>query len=112
MYEYKIAEVLKVYDGDTITVKVDLGFGIYKIETFRLSDLDAPEVRGEERPEGLVSRDYLRERIAAADVNEMTIKTVRDKKGKYGRYIAEFFINEVSINKELIEKGLAEYRVY
>jgi len=111
MYEYKVAEIIKVYDGDTITAKIDLGFGIFKVDHFRLLNLNAPEVRGEERPEGLISRDYLRERLYEPNIN-ITVKTTKDKKGKYGRYIAEIFVDGVNINKELIEKGLAEYKVY
>ena len=110
MYEYKVNKVIKVYDGDTITVEIDLGFGISKIDSFRLADLDAPEVRGEERPEGLISRDYLRERLDTT--LDIKIRTLKDKQGKYGRYIAELFIDEVNINDELVKTGLAEERHY
>ena len=56
MYEYK-AIVKKVYDGDTITVDIDLGFGItFNDKSIRLSGIDTPEIRGEERLEGLRQR--------------------------------------------------------
>jgi len=108
MYEYK-AKVIKVYDGDTITVLVDLGFKITITETIRFYGLNTPEVRGVERPEGLIARDRLRERILDKDV---TIKTKKDKKGKYGRYIAEIFLEEENINEWLITEGLAERKDY
>jgi micrococcal nuclease len=47
MYEYKA--VIKVYDGDTITAQVDLGFHFNFTNSFRLARIDCPEVRGESR---------------------------------------------------------------
>lgn len=108
-YQYK-AYVTKVYDGDTITVNIDLGFSIQFVkQTFRLSRINTPEVRGEEREEGLKSRDYLRSRILE---QEIVIVTEKDKKGKYGRYLAEIYIDNVNINDELVIKGLAEFKNY
>ena len=106
MYEYKVIKVIKVYDGDTITIEIDLGFGISKVDSFRLANLNTPEVRGVERPEGLIARDYLRERLDTS--LDVKVKTIKDKQGKYGRYIAELFIDGININNELIEIGLAE----
>jgi len=110
MYEYKVKEILKIYDGDTMTVVIDLGFGVYKTEKIRLSYIDAPEIRGEERTLGLISRDYLRNKIQTAIDNnqEITIKTIKDRKGKYGRYLGEFFIDGVSVNQDMITEGYAE----
>jgi len=108
MYEYK-ARIVKVYDGDTVTAVVDLGFNVSVTEKLRLHGLDTPEIRGEERPDGLISRDRLRERILD---QEVTIKTFKDKKGKYGRYIAEIYLEEENINEWLITEGLAERREY
>jgi|TARA_R110000744_G_scaffold77129_1_gene152456 micrococcal nuclease len=104
MYEYS-AEVKKVYDGDTITVDFDLGFGIIlRKQKIRLLGINTPEVRGESRDQGLISRDRLRERILGKTV---TIKTSRDKKGKYGRWIGEVFIEDENINQWLLNEGLA-----
>ena len=112
MYEYR-AKVEKIYDGDTITVEIVLGFGVYKTERLRLSGIDAPELRGEQRPYGLVSRDKLRELILG---QEVIIKTYKDKKGKYGRYIADIYIDSesgmVCVNDWLVENNLAIYREY
>ena len=108
MYEYR-AKVIKVYDGDTITVLIDLGFGVTFKEKVRLYGINTPEIRGKERPDGLISRDRLRERILDKDV---IIKTLKDKKGKYGRYIAEVYLEEENINNWLVSEGLAERRDY
>jgi len=55
--------VTEVYDGDTCTVDMDLGFKIHFTEVVRLMGINAPALRGSERPAGLVSRDRLREKI-------------------------------------------------
>lgn len=107
MYEYK-ATVIKVYDGDTITVDFQLGFGIIlKSQKIRLLGINTPEVRGESKPEGLISRDALRERILGKLV---TIRTSKDKKGKYGRWLGEVFMEKENINLWLLAEGYA--RVY
>ena len=87
IYQYR-AHVASVYDGDTFRADVDLGFFTWiKNEQFRLARLNAPEVRGDERDQGLISRDRLRDLILDRDV---IIET--EKKGKFGRYIAEVFL--------------------
>lgn len=107
-YEYKYkAKIISVYDGDTCTAEIDLGFNITLTEKLRFHGIDAPEVRGSERREGLISRDRLRDKILNQQV---IIKT--HKKGKYGRYIAEIYLDGVYINKWLVDEGLAEYRDY
>ena len=111
MYEYK-AIVKRVYDGDTITVDIDLGLKTWvHDETIRLYRIDAPEVRGKERPQGLISRDWLREQILG---KEVILKTYKDTKGKYGRWIADVYSPEsdVSVNDRMVTHGLAEYKDY
>ncbi len=104
MYEYK-ATVTKVYDGDTITVDFDLGFGILiRKQKIRLLGINTPEVRGPEKPQGIISRDALRQRILGKVV---TIKTSKDKKGKYGRWLGEVYVEDENINQWLINEGYA-----
>lgn len=105
MYEYR-AFVRKVYDGDTITVDFDLGFDILlKGQKIRLSRINTPEVRGKEREEGLKSRDALREKIANKWV---VIKTQKDKKGKFGRWLGEVWLDDTCMNDWLLQEGLAK----
>lgn len=112
LYEYKV-KVISVYDGDTITAEVDLGFKINFTEKFRLARINTPEIRGEERPDGLISRDRLRELVLE---KEAYIKTYKDKKGKYGRYLADLYIEVdgslTCLNDLLVNEGLAEYKEY
>ena len=109
MYEYKVNEIKKVYDGDTITVSIDLGMGVSRVEKIRLADINAPEVRGDEREAGLVSRDWLKARLADAEAagTDIIIRTIRDKKGKYGRYIGKIYIDNIYVNQEMIDVGMA-----
>lgn len=112
MYEYK-AIVTKVYDGDTITVNIQLGFGVFlNDQKLRLSYIDTPEVRGEERNEGLIARDRVRELILG---KKIIIKTYRDSKEKYGRWLAEVYYKEtpeseytINLNQQLLNEGLAK----
>lgn len=109
MYEYRVKEIAKIYDGDTITLIMDLGFSISTKQTFRLLNVDTPEVRGAERPEGLIARDWLRERLnTAMEEKGIIIKTYKDSRGKYGRYLCEVFVDGVNINIQLLAEGLAE----
>lgn len=104
LYNYK-AYVTKVYDGDTITVDIDLGLKVLvRGEVLRLARIDTPEVRGKERPLGILARDYLRKLILG---KEIRIQTVKDKKGKYGRYLAEVWLDGVNINDHLLCAGHA-----
>jgi len=109
LYTYK-AVITSVYDGDTVTADVDLGFRVWiRGEKLRLHRIDAPEVRGVERPLGLISRDWLREKVLGKDV---IIKTQKDKRGKYGRYLVDIILDGKNVNDWLVEEGLAEYREY
>ncbi|MBL4584532.1 MAG: thermonuclease family protein [Pseudomonadales bacterium] len=109
LYQYR-GKVVSVYDGDTITVDIDLGFHVQVTkEKIRLSRINTPEVRGPERDKGLISRDWLRERI---DGKEVTLVTDKDKKGKYGRWLADVWIGDTCVNDELVDQGLAEYVNY
>ena len=105
MYEYR-AFVRKVYDGDTVTVDIDLGFDVVlKAQKIRLVRINAPEVRGAQRPEGLKSRDALRDKIGNKWIK---IKTQKDKKGKYGRWLGEIWLENECINDWLLKEGFAE----
>ena len=104
MYQYK-ATIIDVYDGDTVTAKVDLGFLISQEMKLRLYGIDTPELRGSEREEGLKVRDILREMILD---QEVIINTYKDKQGKYGRYLANIFLNGIDINEWLLDNGHAK----
>lgn len=113
LYHYN-AVVTAVYDGDTITVDIDLGLGTWiHGEKIRLARINAPEVSGEERPQGLESRDFLRSKI---DGKSIIVQTMKDKKGKYGRYIGDIWFQEgeqwLNACDLLVQNGFAQYVEY
>ena len=111
LYTYKVSQIHSIYDGDTMTVDIDLGFNmIMGKRVLRLFGIDTPELRGEEREEGLKVRDYVRELVE--EVDEIYIKSHKDKSGKYGRILATVLLvkDEVvqDLNEHLLEKGMAK----
>ena len=106
MYEYK-AIVASIYDGDTIRVNIDLGFNTWmNNESIRLYGIDAPELRGVERAEGLITRDELIKLIPIGST--ITLKTIKDSKEKYGRYLGIILSeNGINVNDYLLTNQLA-----
>ena len=103
-FEYR-AYVTKVYDGDTITCDMDLGFGIYlKQQKFRLYGINAPELRGKDSIQGIASRDALSQQILNKNV---IIHTMKDKKEKYGRYLGIIYLDKLNINQWLLDNHFA-----
>ena len=100
------AIVRSIYDGDTIRVDLDLGLGTWvHNQPLRLQGIDTPEVRGPEREQGLLSRDWLRRRTPPGTV--VVVQTLKDAKGKYGRYLAVLWHDGINLNAEMIRQGLA-----
>lgn len=117
MYEYH-ARIVRVVDGDTFDAEVDLGFGVTFKERFRLARVNTPETYGvpkdsEEYKAGMLAKE--RFEMLVSSYPSCTIKTEKDKKGKYGRYIAEVFFdqnNPFNLSDHLVEEGLAKYVTY
>ena len=108
MYEYAVKEIVKVVDGDTVDVVIDLGFDLSKKERVRLAGIDTPESRTrhtEEKVFGLEAKAYLKTRLEGCE--KLIVKTEKD--GKYGRMLGWFYSHEgeTSINIEMVEKGYA-----
>lgn len=99
MYTYK-AHVVSIYDGDTLTVDIDLGFcvNLKKIKV-RLFGLNTPEIKGQSRDKGLISRDALRSRILDKDI---VIRTIKDQQEKYGRWLGIVELDGEDINHWMI----------
>jgi len=101
MYEYR-ATVIRVVDGDTVHLDVDLGIDNHTRLTTRLYGINAPETS---TPEGKAVRDYLTGLLPAGTT--VTLWTFKDRKEKYGRYLALLKLGEVNINDHLVETGRA-----
>jgi micrococcal nuclease len=114
LYYYK-AKIISVYDGDTCRADIDLGLGLWMHnEKLRLLRIDAPELRGKNREAGLAARDFLRALVLD---KEVFIQTKKDRRGKYGRYLAELWLETdpdvwVNINDRLVETAHAIYKTY
>lgn len=111
MYEYRVKKVLKVVDGDTIDVDIDLGFDISFTSRVRLAGIDTPESRTTDKMEktlGLEVKKKLGELIASAET--IVIKTEKpDSSEKYGRILGWLYLDgaEKSVNEALIAGGYA-----
>jgi len=100
------AYVNDVYDGDSITVDIDLGFGIIMTDQkVILHGVNAPEIRGESKEKGLLSKEWLSKRIEGEQV---ILKTYKDKTGKYGRYLGDIYLDGENINELMLKEGMAE----
>ena len=111
MYEYRVKQVLKVVDGDTIDVIIDLGFDVSFTSRVRLAGIDTPESRTTDAREkilGLEVKEYLKKALEGA--TDIVIRTEKaDSSEKYGRILGWLFINRQtdSLNTELVNKGYA-----
>jgi micrococcal nuclease len=111
MYEYRVKQILKVVDGDTIDVEIDLGFDISITKRVRLAGIDTPESRTSDKYEktlGLEVKNYLKHRLA--DATSVVIRTEKpDSSEKYGRVLGWLFLDseELSVNEAMIASGYA-----
>ena len=111
MWTYR-AKVVRVIDGDTVDVDVDLGFGIWqKNERVRIMGIDTPESRTRDKIEkkfGLAAKAKLKSILGKTTVLKTTInKKGVDMKGKFGRVLGDFLQNDKSVAKIMCETGHA-----
>jgi micrococcal nuclease len=110
-----VTEIVKVVDGDTIDVIIDLGFDLYKKERVRVAGVDTPEKRTrnlEEKELGIDATNWLTEHLDSAidGEDDLVIRTEIDGGfGKYGRLLGWLYIGEdtESINERMIREGYA-----
>ncbi len=109
MYTYKAA-VIDVTDGDTIVVDIDLGFGTWlRKQSIRMAKINAPEMRGETLKAATESKEFLKKLVLNKWV---TIRTEKDSKEKYGRWLGTVLIEEdknlIDINHKMVAEGHAK----
>lgn len=83
------AHLVRVVDGDTVDLEVDLGFHLVTRTRFRLLGIDAPEVKGATKAAGDAATAWLRE---ALDGRELAVESV--KTGKFGRWLATLYARQ------------------
>lgn len=139
MFEYKVV-VTNVHDGDTFRgdidlnkttflpgnqpAEIDLGFNfVLRVEPdgmhhrlwltkqpFRFNRINTPEITGVEKPLGQVSKEFANKYLTVGAA--VSVRTVKDKKEKYGRYLADIFPEGFAgpcLNDMLVEQGFAKY---
>tara|TARA_Y100000034_G_C6856661_1_gene389392 strand:- start:654 stop:1067 length:414 start_codon:yes stop_codon:yes gene_type:complete len=91
MYEYK-CKIVKVVDGDTADVDIDLGFGVWmKKQRIRFAGIDTPESRTRdlvEKKYGLAAKAFVEAHLPVGSIRTLT--TVKDERGKFGRILGKF----------------------
>ena len=114
-YNFRVTEIKKVLDGDTIDVIIDLGFDLAKTERVRIAGVDTPEKRTrnlEEKALGIDATEWLKDKLEGAidGDDELTIRTeLVGGVGKYGRLLGWLYIGDatVSLNEQMIDEGYA-----
>jgi micrococcal nuclease len=112
MYEYRV-KIVKVIDGDTVDVDIDLGFGIVLTdERVRIMGIDTPESRTRDKVEkkfGLASKARLKSLLGKTGILKTQInKNGEDMKGKFGRILGDFVVEDSRMVTDiLVEEGHA-----
>jgi micrococcal nuclease len=102
MYEYK-ASLVRVVDGDTCDLSISLGFHVTILQRCRLSGINAPEVRGENKVAGIAATEFVKSWFPSD--GQVIIKSEKPyPDDKYGRFLVEIYRpTEVSATKSLNE---------
>ena len=114
-YNFRVTKIVKVLDGDTIDVLIDLGFDLYKKERVRIAGVDTPEKRTrdlEEKELGIHATNWMKDKLTETikGDEELTIRTeLKGGTGKYGRLLGWLYVGEdaVSLNEKMITEGYA-----
>lgn len=114
MYEYK-CKIIRVIDGDTVDVDIDLGFGVWlKKERVRMLGIDTPESRTRDKVEklfGLTAKEFIKDLMPVGSIQVLKTEIDRsgeDKKGKFGRILGDFLFDaDVRLTDLMIEAGHA-----
>ena len=114
-YNFRVVEINRVLDGDTIDVTIDLGFDLFKKERVRVAGVDTPEKRTrdlEEKELGIEATNWLKDRLEGALAGEenLTIRTeLVGGVGKYGRLLGWLYVGDEdeSLNEQMITEGYA-----
>lgn len=109
-YRYRVLDVLRVVDGDTVDLRIDLGFHVVISERFRLAGVDTPELVGADRSKALAASAWLEGEIRGALPGRLFATT--EKLDKFRRWLAVLWIVESDgrirdVNAELVGVGLA-----
>ena len=108
MYEYRVSEIGKIVDGDTVDCVLDLGFGMFCKQRIRLYGIDAPELRSRDQRERKMADEALGfvTRWISENRNNLIVETFKDD--KYGRLLGRFRTEDGRcVNDEMVKIGYA-----
>ena len=104
MYEYN-CKIVRVVDGDTVDVDIDLGFAVWlKKQRIRLFGVDTPESRTRDAVEkkfGIMAKNFVKGRLPVGSMQVLRTR-MDDSRGKFGRILGEFVIEDSTLNRLLI----------
>ena len=113
MYEYR-SKILRIVDGDTVDVDIDLGFGVWMHkERVRMMGIDTPESRTRDKVEkkfGLASKEFVKSFLPIGSMQVLKTeidKSGEDKKGKFGRILGDFVVDKEFVTHIMINEGYA-----
>ncbi len=109
MYEYR-ATVVRVVDGDTVDLQIDLGLETYRATRARLASINTAELTSSDPAQRQLAqraKDWLSAKLPVGIV--LTVSTFKDRREKYGRYLVMIRLDreEVSINAQMVSNELA-----
>jgi len=103
-YSYK-CKIVKIIDGDTADIDIDLGFDVWlRNQRVRFMGIDTPESRTsnkEEKVFGLLAKDFVKGYLPTG--SSQTLLTFKDETGKFGRILADFLIEINGEQKRLVQ---------
>ena len=116
MYKYK-AKIIRVVDGDTVDVDIDLGFGVWlNNQRIRLYGIDTPECRTRDKVEkyfGLMSKALVKDFLKEGSIQHLSTSLSKSRKGKFGRILGQFWIydpwtdRQTTLNSALLVRNYA-----
>jgi micrococcal nuclease len=111
MYQYK-CKIIKVLDGDTVDIDLDLGFNIVLVnQRVRMAGVDTPESRTtnkEEKPRGLLSKKKLAEKLPVGSWQIIETQKSDNNDDKFGRILGVFILEDgTKVNEWLIQNNYA-----
>lgn len=113
------AEVIRVLDGDTIEVRIDMGFNASFRTLVRMARINTPELHGATAAAGQRAKQRVQELLPVGTGEKVFLQTYKDGSDKYGRYLADVHVdgvvsehagNTICLNDLLVSEGLATYK--
>jgi len=110
-YRYRVKEIVRVIDGDTVDVIIDLGFNILTKERIRLIGIDTDELRGGTMETKIRANAASKRIEELLNMGDVIVETEKDKTGKYGRMLGRFFVYSpkgdkfIDVSRTLLTEG-------